>query len=380
MVVRPARFGPPLSAYQLEEIPVPPIGSGDVLLQVKAAGINYNGVWAASGRPLDVIELRRRKGEEEAFHVGGSDAAGIVAAVGSDVTAWRPGDHVVIDANVWDDDCPEVLSGGDPPLSPTSRVLGYEENWGTFAEYARVRANHLHPKPTGLSWTDAATLVASGGSAWRMLHRFVPHDVKRGDVVLVWGGAGGLGSFAIQIAARAGALPVAIVSNDERAAWCRDLGAVGTINRANLDLAEIHTSSGADYDRFLEDARTLGRAIWDVLGERRNPRIVVEHPGQSTLPTSVYLCARGGMVVTCAGTAGYLGTFDLRHLWIHQKRVQGSHMYDHAEARHLVEAVDRGDIRSCTTRIVPLEDVGKAHTWLADNVAPNGKIAVHVAD
>jgi crotonyl-CoA carboxylase/reductase len=370
MVVEAERYGPPGPAYRPAVVPTPTLGPREVLVHVRAAGVNYNGVWAASGAPLDVIGRRRARGEPEPYHVGGSDGAGVVWAVGRDVTLVAPGDEVVVDGSGL-----AVIATEEPP-----GVLGYEDNHGTFAQFCRVRQTQCHPKPPNLSWVDAATLLASGGSAWRMLHHWAPHDVHEGDVVLVWGGAGGLGSMAIQIARMAGALPIAVVSGEDRAAWCREIGAVGVVDRRRFPtLGPLpDPARPAEYDVWIDEARAFGRAIWDAVGERRSPRIVVEHPGGATFPASVYVCAPGGMVVTCAATLGFGGSFDVRHAWVHEKRIQGCHKYDLDEARAVLDAVADGRMRSCTTEVVPFDQVGDAHQRLADNTARPGKIAVTV--
>ncbi len=374
MVVRPSAYGEPEQAYREETVQVPALGPHDVLLRVMAAGVNFNGVWVALGHPLDVCALRG-----EPFHIGGSDGSGVVAAVGSAVRRLRVGDEVVIDANVWDPNC-SYVQAGRPLESPTTQVLGYEVNYGTFAEYSRVREHQCHPKPPGLDWAESASLLASAGSARHMLTRFPPHVVDEGDVVLVWGGAGGLGSMAIQLAVNAGARPVAVVSSAERGAYCLELGAVGAIDRTDFD----HWGPMPDPDHteamaaWTHSVRRFGRAIWQVIGEQVSPRIVVEHPGAATLPTSLYVAARHGMVVTCGATSGYGGTLDLRHLWMRRKRLQGSHMYDPEDVEAVLELVNAGKLRPPGTEVWPLERAGEAHQMLRDNHMPPGKLVLRV--
>ncbi len=378
-LIRPERYGEPTDAFRMEFVDLPPMGPRDILLAVMAAGVNYNGVWAARATPVDLVAMRLAQGESERFHIAGSDASGIVWKVGTQVTRVREGDHVVIDANVWDPTCPWVLSG-HPTLSPTARVLGYEVNWGTFAQFALVGEQHCHPKPPNLSWIDSATIMASAGPAHRMLHGWPPNQVRRGDVVLVWGGAGGLGCMAIQVARASGAVPIAVVSSPERAEFCLNLGAAGVIDRG-----EFHHwgpmppwRHSRAYATWLDGVRAFGERIWNLLGERVNPAIVVEHPGQDTIPTSLYVCRAGGMVVNCGGTSGYDGSFDLRHLWMRQKRIQGSHMYDARDARAVLGMAASGQIKSCVTRVFPLDQVGLAHQLLDSTPQPMGKMAVTV--
>ncbi|MBI2868056.1 MAG: alcohol dehydrogenase catalytic domain-containing protein, partial [Chloroflexi bacterium] len=196
-VVRQQRYGAPASAFAVERIETPrDLRPDEVLVYVMAAGINYNNVFAALGNPVDVIGARQKLGEKEDFHIGGSDASGIVYAVGSEVTNVKVGDHVVIHCGVWDRNDPWVKQGGDPGLAASFKIWGYETNWGSFAQFTRVQAHQCLPKPKQLTWEEAAAPTLVGSTAYRMLRAWPPHVVEPGDVVLVWGGAGGLGSMA----------------------------------------------------------------------------------------------------------------------------------------------------------------------------------------
>jgi len=197
-LIRQAYFGPPRNAFRGDVVDTPPIGPDDALVYVMAAGVNYNNVWAALGVPLDVIAARQKAGEVEDFHIGGSDASGIVYAVGENVTNVRVGDEVVIHCGQWDVHAPEVLRGDDPMFSPSFKIWGYETNYGSFAQFTKVQAHQCMPKAPHLTWEEAAAPTLVGATAYRMLFGWPPHNVRDGDVVLVWGGAGGLGSMAIQ--------------------------------------------------------------------------------------------------------------------------------------------------------------------------------------
>src|SRR5436305_6534612 len=110
-LIRPERFGEPRDAFREEVVHVPELGPREVLVYVMAAGVNYNNVWAAMGIPIDVIKTRMKKGEKEPFHVGGSDASGIVWKVGKDVTNVKVGDDVVLHCGMWEHDDPHVKAG-----------------------------------------------------------------------------------------------------------------------------------------------------------------------------------------------------------------------------------------------------------------------------
>ncbi|MFN0095520.1 MAG: crotonyl-CoA carboxylase/reductase [Dehalococcoidia bacterium] len=379
-VIRKSRFGEPVTAFQSEVIPTPAIGPTECLVYVMAAGVNYNNVWAALGRPLDVIAARNKAGEPEDFHIGGSDASGIVWAVGDQVTNVKVGDEVVVHCGQWDVKDPEVLAGEDPMFTPTFRIWGYETNWGSFAQYTKVQSHQCLPKPKHLTWEAAAAYMLVGATAYRMLHNWAPHNVRPGDAVLIWGGAGGLGSMAIQIAKLAGAKPIAVVSDERKYQFCRQLGAVGCINRKVFD----HWGRLPDCDDteamkpFTAGARDFGKAIWDVLGERKNPRIIFEHPGEDTIPTSVFVCDSGGMVVICAGTTGYNADVDLRYLWMRQKRLQGSHFANDEDSRRFNDLVLAGQIDPCLSRVFPFDGTGECHQLMFENRHPDGNMSILV--
>ncbi|MBI2764970.1 MAG: crotonyl-CoA carboxylase/reductase [Chloroflexi bacterium] len=379
-VIRQPRFGRPEGAFAREVVPTPAIGPDEALVYVMAAGVNYNNVWAALGSPIDVIGARTKVGEKEDFHIGGSDASGIVYAVGENVTNVRVGDEVVMHCGQWDVHDPDVLAGADPMFSPSFKIWGYETNWGSFAQFTKVQAHQCAPKPKHLTWEAAAAYMLVGATAYRMLHGWPPHNVREGDVVLVWGGAGGLGSMAIQLAKLAGARPIAVVSSPDKYEFCRRLGAVGCLNRKAFDHwgRLPHWEDADPMKTFSTGAREFGKAIWDILGERKSPRIVFEHPGQDTIPTSVFVCDSGGMVVICAGTTGYNADVDLRYLWMRQKRLQGSHFANDEQAYAFNDLVVDGKIDPCLGRVFRFDQTGECHQLMHENRHPDGNMAILV--
>ena len=379
-VIRPERYGAPNQAFVEEMVDTPRPRAGEVLVYVMAAGVNYNNVWAALGRPVDVIAARQRAGEAEPFHIGGSDASGIVWAVGDGVTNVKVGDHVVAHCGVWDPADPWITGGGDPIVAPSARIWGYETNWGSFAQFTRVQAHQLLPKPEQLSWAAAAAYMLVGATAYRMLCGWPPHTVRENDVVLVWGGSGGLGSQAIQIAKAKGAIPIAVTSGPERGEYSVKLGARGYIDRRPFTHWGVIPDwrDDAAFAEWSKGAREFGKALWDAVGERRNPRIVFEHPGESTIPTSIFVCDNGGMVVICAGTTGYHAAVDLRYLWMRQKRLQGSHFANDEQCAALNDMVARGEVDPCLSRTFGFDEVGTAHQLMYENAHPMGNMAILV--
>jgi len=379
-VIRQDRFGEPIDAFKEEPLPVPALGPKDVLVYVMAAGVNYNNVWAAMGIPIDVIKTRQKKGEQEDFHVGGSDASGVVWAVGDAVTNVKVGDEVVVHCGMWDPEDPWVVAGKDPMFAPSEIIWGYESNWGSFAQFTKVQDHQCLPKPQHLTWEAAAAYMLVGATAYRMLHGWAGNVVAPGEPVLVWGGAGGLGSMALQIARAAGARPLAVVSGEEKVDYCKQLGAVGVIDRRKFNhWGKLpRWSDDVAYAEWLQGARAFGKACWDALGERKSPTIVFEHPGETTLPTSVFVCETGGMVVICAGTTGYNATCDLRYLWMRQKRLQGSHFANDVQAKGINDLVIAEQVDPCLGRVFAFAGTGECHQLMRENKHPSGNMAILV--
>jgi crotonyl-CoA carboxylase/reductase len=212
-----------------------------------------------------------------------------------------------------------------------------------------------------------------------MLHGWPPNTVGEGDVVLVWGGAGGLGSLAIQLVALAGGRAVAVVSSEAKGEYCRRLGAVGYVNRKDFHHWGVPPRwDDPEWKDWFEGAKAFGKAIWDAVGERTNPRIVFEHPGQDTIPTSNFVCDRGGMIVICAGTTGYDTMIDVRYLWYLQKRYQGSHLFNDEQAAAFNELVRDGKVTTTLGHAYDYAEAGRAHQLMGEGELPEGNVAVLV--
>ena len=376
-VIRAERFGEPSKAFQIEKIAVPEIKADEALIYVMAAGINFNNVWAALGSPVNVIAARNKaKFDMSDFHIGGSDASGIVYAVGSEVSNVKVGDHVVAHCGSWSRDCAAVKNGEDPMFDASFKIWGYETSWGSFAQFSKVQAHQLMPKAKHLTWEEAAAPTLVGSTAYRMLMAWPPHTVKANDVVLIWGASGGLGSMAIQIVKAQGGIPVGVVGDDKKAEFCIKLGAKGVINRKKFSHWGMmpHWKDTDAYGKWAAGCRDFGKALWDVIGEKRSPRIVFEHPGEDTVPTSIFVCDTGGMVVICAGTSGYNAVVDLRYLWMRQKRFQGSHFANDDQAYAFNQLVLDGKIDPCLAQTYKFEEIPLTHQIMHENRAPEGKM------
>jgi crotonyl-CoA carboxylase/reductase len=370
-VIREERLGEPRDAFQLEEIEVPEPGAFEVIVRVMAAGVNYNNVWAALGEPVSV--MRYGDHPEWGHHIGGSDASGVVWKVGEGVKRWKPGDEVVIHCNMASYEDKEV-HGLDPLAAPSQMIWGYETTWGSFAQFTKVQAQQLLPKPRNLTWDEAASYGLVYFTAYRML--VTRCDLKAGQRVLIWGAAGGLGVFATQLCKIAGAHAVGVVSSPEKGELVERLGAVGYIDRGEFEgmMRGRDETPNEEKERF-KVAREFSKRVREILGDA--PDIVFEHVGRATFPTSVFVVKPFGKVVICAGTTGYHLDFDVRYLWMRQKEIVGSHFANAYECNKANELIESGQIRPVLWRTLGFEGVPEAHQLMRDN-KHLGKIAVLV--
>ncbi|MEE3650591.1 MULTISPECIES: crotonyl-CoA carboxylase/reductase [unclassified Brenneria] len=367
-LIRPERYGDPITAIQPEIVNIPELSPQQVLIKVMASGLNYNNVWAATGKPVDVISARRKKNKHaEPFHIGGSEASGIVYAVGGEVSNVKVGDAVVISCSVYDATSLESRVAADPMFTRSQEIYGYERNYGSFAEYTVVENYQCYPKPDFLTWEESATLMLNGPTAYKQLTHWAPNIVKPGDPVLIWGAAGGLGSLSVQIVKALGGLPVAVVSSEEKGEYVRGLGAVGYIIRRKYShfgrLPDVTTDEHASWSRTFANFR---RDFFKALGKKELPKLVIEHSGQDTFPTSLQICDHSGMVVTVGGTSGYNCDFDVRHLWMHQKRIQGSHYANIRECWEFLHLVNQKRIVPTMNRVFKFDEIPYAHQQLLE--------------
>jgi len=358
IVIRPDREGEPIDSMQVEEIPVPECGPTDVLVMNMAAGVNFNGVWAARGKPVSVMRMH----PEEQFHIAGSDASGIVWKVGSAVKNWKVGDEVVLHCNQSCRECP-ACNGNDPLACQNQRIWGYETNYGSFAQFSLVQPQQLLRKPTHLSWEESASYGLTYFTAYRML--LGRGGLQAGANVLIWGASGGLGVFAVQLTKLAGANPIAVVSREDKADLVRSLGAEMIIDRREFDL-----------DKGVTESRRFGKKIRELTGGD-DADLVFEHVGKYTFPTSVLVAKRFGTIVICGATTGYDLDFDVRYLWMRQKSIIGSHFANAFQAEKANKLVHSKKIHPVLDQVFDFADTAKAHQLMAEN-KHKGKMAIRI--
>ena len=371
--IRADRHGPPDQAMRIEVVPTWELDSHEVLILVMASGTNYNAIWAALGEPVSPL-----RGHDLDYHVAGSDAAGVVWAVGAKVTRWKVGDEVVVHCNQ-DNGDDEECNGGDPMFSASQRIWGFETPDGGLAQFCRVQAQQVMEKPKHLPWEEAACYTLTLATAYRMLFGHPPHTLKPGDNVLVWGASGGLGVFGVQLCAAAGANAIGVISDEDKRDYVMSLGARGVINRKEFDCwGQMPKVNSEDYGAWIKEARRFGKAIWDITGKGNDVDIVFEHPGEATFPVSALVCKRGGMVVFCAGTTGFNLTFDARYVWQRQKRIQGSHFAHLKQASEANTFVRERRVDPCMSEVFPWLQIPRAHMKMWKNEHAPGNMAMLV--
>jgi crotonyl-CoA carboxylase/reductase len=370
--IRRERHGSPEEAMQVEVVPTWSIGDDEVLVFVMAAGVNYNGIWAGLGQPVSPFD-----GHKQPYHIAGSDASGIVWAVGAKVKRWKVGDEVVVHCNQ-DDGDDEECNGGDPMFSTSQRIWGYETPDGSFAQFCRVQSRQLMHRPKHLTWEEAACYTLTLATAYRMLFGHAPHTLHPGDNVLIWGASGGLGVFGVQLCAASGANAIGVISDESKRDYVLSLGAKGVINRKDFNCwGQLPKVNSPEHAEWTKEARKFGKAIWDITG-KKDVDIVFEHPGESTFPVSALVVKRGGMVVFCAGTTGFNITFDARYVWMRQKRIQGSHFAHLKQAASANQFVLDRRIDPCMSEVFPWDKIPAAHTKMWKNQHAPGNMAVLV--
>lgn len=365
----------PRKSLHIGDVPTPELAPDEVVLAVMASSINFNTVWTSIFEPVPTFGFLTRLGKEsvwgarhdQPFHVVGSDASGVVVRAGSAVRNWKVGDKVVVHCNYVDDQDPS--SHEDSMLGANQRIWGFETNYGGLADLTIVKANQLMPKPSHLSWEEAAVNGLCASTSYRMLVGRHAARMKQGDNVLVWGATGGIGAYAVQLVLNGGGTPIGVVSSPKRAKLLNAMGCDAVIDRA----AEAYRFWSDEHTQDEGEWRRFGKKIRSLVGE--DPDIVFEHPGRSTMGASVFVAKKGGTIVTCAATSGYMIEYDNRHLWMKLKRIVSSHFANYQEAWEMNRLIDRGAIQPVLSACVPLTEVGEAANQVHHN-EHEGKLGV----
>ncbi len=366
----------PRQSIHVDEVALPELGPGEAFVAVMASAINYNTVWTSIFEPVSTFGFLKRYGKTSPlakrhdlpYHIIGSDLSGVVLRTGPGVNAWKPGDRVV--AHCLSVELESPFGHNDTMLDPEQRIWGFETNFGGLAQIALVKSNQLMPKPKHLTWEEAAAPGLVNSTAYRQLVSRNGAGMKQGDTVLIWGASGGLGSYATQYALNGGAIPVCVVSSDEKAKIARSMGAELVINRAEEGYKfwkDEHTQDPKEWLRF-------GKRIRELTGGE-DIDIVFEHPGRETFGASVFVTRKGGTITTCASTSGYMHEYDNRYLWMNLKRIIGSHFANYRESYEANRLIDKGLVHPTLSKTFRLEDTGAAANEVHRNLH-QGKVGV----
>ena len=311
---------------RIQDVPVPAPGPGEVRVAVRAAALNHLDLWVRRGLPIETTMP----------HVGGSDVAGVVDAVGDGVD-WAPGTRVVADPSLhygWYEAPPGSADRG-PPL----RLIG-EHTDGGFAEYCVVPAENLVAIPEGVSFESAAAAALVFVTAWHGLHGRA--RLRPGERVLVTGGSGGVATAGIQVALRAGATVLAITSGPENVERVGALGAHHVYDRLEDDwVAEVQRDTGGSGADVILDS--VGSPLW---------------PGMNRV------LAVMGRLVSYGATAGPKVQIDLRHAFWKQLSFMGSTMGTPEEFREVMGLVFTGALNPVIHAVLPLDEARRAHEML----------------
>lgn len=313
------------------ELPTPIPGARDVRVRVKAVALNHLDLWVRKGWPGLKLALP---------HVLGSDIAGVVDAVGAEVSDLAVGAEVLVNPGLSCGACERCLAGDDV-LCRRYQIVG-EDVAGGYAEFVCVPRQNILPKPKRLSFEESACLPLTFLTAWHML--FARAQLKAGETVLIHAAGSGVGSAAVQLAKLAGAQVIATASTAVKLEKAKALGADHLINYAEQD--------------FLEEVKKLT--------SRRMVDVVFEHVGAATWDKSIACLPKGGRLVTCGATSGAEVKIDLRTLFYKSISLLGSTMGSKSELFRVLELVERGRLVPVLDRVLPLEAAADAHGLLAD--------------
>ena len=366
----------PRKSLHVDNVATPELAPDECLIAVMASSINFNTVWTSIFEPLPTFGFLDRLARESEwakrhslpYHVVGSDASGVVLRIGSAVRNWKPGDRVTVQCNHVDGQDPTAHN--DSMMANNQRIWGFETNFGGLADMSVVRANQLMPKPTHLSWEESAVNGLCSSTSYRMLVSDNGARMKQGDSVLIWGATGGIGGYAVQYVLNGGGRPIGVVSSPERAEILNRMGCEAVIDRkaSNYQFwSDEHTQDESEWRRFGKDIRAVNN------GE--DVDIVFEHPGRSTMGASVFAAKRGGTIVTCAATSGYMVEFDNRHFWMKLKKLLSSHFANYTESWAANKLLCEGKIQPLLTDTYTLDQVGDASLAVHHNKA-EGKLGV----
>ena len=328
------------SVLQCDEIARPPCKSDKVILEVKSASVNHLDIWVRGGLPGLSIPLPL---------IMGSDASGIIAEVGEDVSDWEVGDEVVVQPGTFCGECEFCFSSKENYCYHYG-ILGETED-GVQAEYVSLFPENIYSKATHLSFEEAASMPLVFMTAYQML--IARAKLQAAETVLVYGGSSGVGSAAIQIAKNTGATVIATVGSENKFQHAEKMGADHIVNHYDEDWHE---------------------SVKDIMG-KKGVNVIFEHTGAATWPYSMRLLGKGGRVVTCGATTGPKVDINLTHLFMKQQTILGSTMSDIATYKTVMDKINSGIFKPFVGQIFSFDDIQIAHQYI-ENSNQIGKIVL----
>jgi NADPH:quinone reductase-like Zn-dependent oxidoreductase len=326
----------PTKVIKIEDIDVPKIKPTEVLIKAESASYNYNDLWAIWGEPV----------KTPLPHISGSDVAGTIVEVGSDVLKLKVGDRVVSHSNMSCRVCNACTSGREYDCEDR-QIWGFQTGplWGGFAQYTHLPEVNVAKIADNVSFHDAAAVSMVGMTAWHMLVGRA--KIKPGQTVLIMGGGSGVGTVGIQIAKLYNCTVIATAGKQDKMDKCLELGADYVVNHREADW----------YKKVRDVNKKLGQPGVDV---------VFEHIGKSTFPQEVGLLKMGGTLVATGATTGYDSTIDLRYLFFKGTNLLGSTQGTKAELEDVVYWVSKGKIKPVIDSVLPFSDMVKGHVMMAE--------------
>lgn len=312
-----------------KDVEVPTPTAGEVLLAVKACGLNQVDLLTRDGQTPAAIPLP---------HISGTEVAGDVVAVGPGVTQWKAGDRVVVDPILSCGEC-SFCRSGQTNMCLRGRVFGVQTQGG-YAECVVAPAHQLVRLPESLSYAEAAAVAVTGPTAWHMLRRRA--DIRIGEDVLIIAAGAGIGVLGMQIAAAAGARVIVTAGSEDKLRQARELGAQFAVNHRDPSWPEqVRKWTG-------------GRGV----------DVVFEHVGAATWEGSLRSLARGGRLVTCGGHSGFSVNINLWHLFVKEHTIIGSFAGSRDDFMNVLRLVEQRKIKPVIQQIFSLKDLTKAQALM----------------
>jgi len=295
--------------------PEPTAGPGQAVVTVKACGLNYLDIFVLQGMPGLPVTMPR---------IPGGDISGVVHSVGVGVAREWVGRRVLID--------PHIKPGG---------ALGEHANGG-LCERIAIEAENLIRMPDAVTFEQAAALPIAYGTAHRML--ITRGKLQAGELVLILGASGGVGTGCVQIAKNLKARVIACASSADKLRRLKELGADHVIDYTKDDFS---------------------KKAWEISG-KQGVDVLVNYTGGDTWVPSLRTLAKHGRLLTCGATAGFDPKTDIRYIWRREVSIIGANGWTREDLEALLLEVERGTIKPIIDHVLPLADSADAMRILQD--------------